>query len=537
MIFSGYFERFLPRGARYYLLLAAERALRLRASVRAMLSITAFRKAQSEIVKRYCAANRKSLRHSGAGGGGIVIMDYFPIPIWIIANSIFVSLFARKTNASIASFGQTRRDVHSDMLYRSFGCDRHLQVSLTGSQEARRKRLFRSLLDTIQSKQDIFELKIDGISIGVDIYESILKAGVPTVDVNSLDTWYRILTGLRYYVYFADFFAANKVRAVVLSHDCYIEMGIISKIAYSSKVPVYFPNIFQLYKTERPNQIYANFRDFPSYFRRLDPAERQAAVESAKAALQNRLGGEVGVNMAYQLKSAFTNDRLPRQTRASDKTKVVIATHCFFDNPHCYGGMIFLDFHEWLSFLGKIAEVTDYDWYIKPHRDYLPGTMEALAKITAKYPKLRVINPDTTFHQLKEEGVSVALTCYGSIGHELPLLGIKVINAGYNPHIGYDFNWHASTKEEYSRLLLNLDQLGEIRDVEKIYEYYHVKNVLTFSESFLFDSYEKFFSYTRRDQNSVLAYEYYLLDEDTFRTKYTQVVETFLSKDSTYSFE
>ncbi len=496
MIFLGYVERVLPRGAIYYLLLAAERVLRLKASARAILSITAFRKARSEIVKHYCASNRKSLRPSGDGSGGIVIMDYFPIPIWIIANSIFISLFARKANASIASFGQTQRNLYSDMLYRSFGCDRHLQVSLTGSQEARRRRLFRSLLDTIQGKQDIFELKIDGIPIGVDIYESILKAGVPTVDVASLVTWYRILTGLRYYVYFSDFFVANNVRAVVLSHDCYIEMGIISKIAYSMKVPVYFPNIFQLVKTERPNQIYANFRDYPAYFRRLVAAERQAAIESAKAALQRRLGGEVGVNMVYQVKSAFTNDQLPRQTRASNKMKVVIATHCFFDNPHCYGDMIFLDFYEWLSFLGEIAEVTDYDWYIKPHRDYLPGTMEALAQITEKFPKLSVINPDTTFHQLKEEGVSVALTCYGSIGHELPLLGIKVINAGYNPHIAYDFNWHATNRDEYSRLLLNLEQLGDIRDVEKIYEYYYVKNILTLSENFLFDSYEKFFSYT-----------------------------------------
>ena len=40
----------------------------------------------------------------------------------------------------------------------------------------------------------------------------------------------------------------------------------------------------------------------------------------------------------------------------SNKTKVLICTHCFFDNPHGYGGMIFLDFYEWLVFLGEISK-------------------------------------------------------------------------------------------------------------------------------------------------------------------------------------
>lgn len=537
MSFPSYLEHVLPRSAIYYIFKVVELVLRLYASVRALLSVTAFRNSRNEIVKRYCAANRKSLRHIGDGSGGIVIIDHFPVPQWIIANSIFASILAHRVNASIASYGFAPRHAYSDTLYRSFGCDRHLQVTLSSSQEARRKHLFNSLLETIHNKQDIFELELDGIWIGVDIYESILKAGDPTVDLTSLTTWYRLFYALGYYIFFSDFFAANNVRAVVLSHDCYIEMGLLSKIAYSSKVPVYFANVFQLIKTERPHQTYEAFRHFPEYFQRLLPEERQAASETARAILKRTLGGEVGLNMHYQLKSAFTLDKLPRQTRQSDKAKIVIATHCFFDNPHAYGGMIFTDFYDWLSFLGEIAEKTDYDWYIKPHRDYLPGTMEALEQITVKYPKLSIINSDATFHQLKEEGVSIALTCYGSVGHELPLLGFKVINAGYNPHIAYDFNWHALTKEEYSNLLLNLGQLGDIRDVERIYEYYYIKNSFIHSDSFLFDSFEKFFSYIGRDAFSVRAYEYYLSDEERFRSKYALAVENFLSKDIAYSFE
>ena len=102
--------------------------------------------------------------------------------------------------------------------------------------------------------------------------------------------------------------------------------------------------------------------------------------------------------------------------------------------------MLFLDFYEWLCFLGEISKKTDYDYYIKPHKDYLPGTIESLNEIITKFPNLTLISPTVSFHQLIREGISFALTCYGSIGHELPLLGVQVINAGYNPHNAYNFN-------------------------------------------------------------------------------------------------
>ena len=89
-------------------------------------------------------------------------------------------------------------------------------------------------------------------------------------------------------------------------------------------------------------------------------------------------------------------------------------------------------------FLALKSKTTDYEWYIKPHRDYLPGTLEILNSFIPKFKNLKIINPDTSFHQLKKEGIKNILTCYGSVGHELPLLGFNVINAGYNPHINFE---------------------------------------------------------------------------------------------------
>ena len=42
------------------------------------------------------------------------------------------------------------------------------------------------------------------------------------------------------------------------------------------------------------------------------------------------------------------------------------------------------------------------DWYIKPHRDCLPGTIEAINEII-KDSQIRMIDPNISHYQLKKE--------------------------------------------------------------------------------------------------------------------------------------
>ena len=247
-------------------------------------------------------------------------------------------------------------------------------------------------------------------------------------------------------------------------------------------------------------------------FNVLSHKEKNEGIKWAKSQLENRLSGIVGVDMSYSTASAFTfNENSKPVLRKSDKIKVLICTHCFYDNPHGYGGMIFLDFYEWITYLGKISEKTNYDWYIKPHPDYLPGTLETINKIISKYKKITLIPPETSFHQLSREGLSFALTCFGSIGHELPLLGIKVINAAYNPHSAYDFTWNCKSIDEYENLLLNLDKLDKEIDPQQIYEFYFINNNYTVVDDFIFSSHRQMLKELSFDiQNSTAVFDYFL---------------------------
>ena len=182
--------------------------------------------------------------------------------------------------------------------------------------------------------------------------------------------------------------------------------------------------------------------------------------------------------MQYSTKSAYSSLRYKKLIINSPRVKILIATHCFFDSPHSYGKNIFPDFYEWLDFLGEISCQTDYDWYIKTHPDYLPGTMKIIEYFIAKYPKFRLLPSNASHHQIIEEGIDFALTTYGTIGFEYAALGIPVINASLNnPHVAFDFNLHPKNLREYKKILFLLDKIKFKPNRNSVYEYYFMKHI------------------------------------------------------------
>ena len=122
--------------------------------------------------------------------------------------------------------------------------------------------------------------------------------------------------------------------------------------------------------------------------------------------------------MSYSKESAFSKffhkkNPIPN----SNKVNILICTHCFFDNPHAYGeykkSNLFIDFYEWINFLSKMSHKTDYNWFIKPHKDYLPGTIEIISNLMKKFSNIKLVSPDSSFHQLKLN-LDHVLTVYGS---------------------------------------------------------------------------------------------------------------------------
>ena len=107
-----------------------------------------------------------------------------------------------------------------------------------------------------------------------------------------------------------------------------------------------------------------------------------------------------------------------------------------------------------------MSKKVDYDWYIKTHPDYLPGTMKIIEDFIKKYPKLNLLPSSSSHHQIIKEGISAVLTVYGTIGCEYPLLNKLVVNASMNnPHIAYDFNQHCKSIKDYENTIKKLPSL------------------------------------------------------------------------------
>ena len=117
--------------------------------------------------------------------------------------------------------------------------------------------------------------------------------------------------------------------------------------------------------------------------------------------------------------------------------------------------MFFNDFYEWLDFLGKMSEKTEYQWYLKNRPNhpgkftkYQPFTEKIIKDVCKKYKNIILLPNDYSHHQIIDEGINFVLTCYGSVGIEYAYFKIPVINASKNnPHINYNFNLNPKIKK------------------------------------------------------------------------------------------
>ena len=424
----------------------------------------------------------------------------------IISYSYLCNLLAKKHNAKIVAFSATIKSPFKSFLsslissklkkiYKSFNVSKFVVIRISNKYEQEANLIFERVYPKLKRKKDVEDIEVEGIHIGDLIYDDYLRTErVPTIDLLDKKFILSLKKSIKVYVFWKSYLTEHDVRAINISH-CVYNLAIPLRIAISKNIPVYQLNATHAYRLTEKNPIaYNDFLYYPDQFRSLSKIEQARGIEKAKQRLELRFSGEIGVDMAYSKKSAYSSVKGDCVLRESDKIKVLIATHCFFDSPHTYGINIFTDFYEWLSFLGKVSEKTDYDWYIKTHPDYLPGNEEILNKFLEKYPKFTLIPSDISHKQIIKEGINYALTVYGTIGFEYAALGVPVITASIcNPTISYNFNIHPKTIDQYMAVLMDLESQEIAIDKNEVYEYYYMRFIYN-SQNWLFNSYSEMIS-------------------------------------------
>lgn len=450
-----------------------------------------------------------------------ILVEIYSVDQTVLAFSYVTNILARKHNSKIVSFLLSSRHPFLIFLryrrifeiYKSFNVFLHVNLKINNKLLINQTSLIvNNLLKNLKNKNDILSISVNGVSIGTDIYESFLRENkVPTIDIHSGIFKKFLIKSIATFLFWHQYFKSHNVKSVVLSHGIY-RYGFVKKIANKQGIPVYLPTVRSLYCLKNDMQMgLPPFKSYSILFSKLTKKEQFSALSWSEKRLKLRFSGKVAVDMNYSTKSAFVyNARQNKALRQNNRIKILIATHCFFDNPHCYGRNLFTDFYEWLNFLGEMSEVTDYDWYIKTHPDVLPGNNEVLNDILNKYKKITLLNEDVSHLQLKQEGISFVLTVYGSVGHEYPLLGNVVINAGKNnPHAGYNFNIHCNSISEYRDLILNLVNLKLNFNKRDVYEFYYMHYKYFGPLNLFFNSFDDFCKNSLQKQISSYVYSYF----------------------------
>ena len=412
----------------------------------------------------------------------------------IISYSYFANILSEKFNARINaySFGNNRRiHLYLKKLYKSFNAE-IFSYKLNKAQKKKFEKLFDDVYSKLNSKKDVFNLSISGVWFGDLLYDyHMMTYKVPTVEINDSRFQHSLKEALYQFVYWRDYFNEHDVKAINVTHCCYL-IAIPMRVAIHYGISAYQVNAHGCYRMSKERLwAYTDFYDYPRQFSKLDQNEQLEGLKIAQERIEKRFSGEVGVDMAYSTKSAYTDIKKDSVLSNSGKYKILIASHCFFDSPHGLGYNLFVDFYEWFQFLGDISEKTDYEWYIKTHPDFLPGNLEILNELIVKYPKFKIIPSDTSHHQLIQEGIDCALTTYGTIGWEYAALGKLIINASLcNPHIAYNFNIHPKSINEYETILMHLPEQQLDIDLNEVYEYYFMKMGRDNLSNWLFRDYD-----------------------------------------------
>lgn len=451
-----------------------------------------------------------------------ILVELYSVDQTILAFSYFSNILAKKNKSEIISFSISRKSYFLRSIfyrrifkiYDSFNAKKHLSTNFHFHLSSRQSLIFNDILVNIKTKSDILNISIDNIVIGNEIYEAYLRERIkPTVDINSGDFRKFLLICIKIFFFWQDYFIENNVKAVILSHGLY-KYGIIRSIAINKKIPVYLPTVRSMFCLKKSRALgIPPFNLYPRIFNSFNSKQKKSALKWSSDRLKLRFSGEVGVDMNYSTKSAFHSKSSKSSfLHKNGRIKVLIAAHCFFDNPNAYGPNLFVDFFDWISFLGEMSNITNYDWYLKTHPDVLPGNNRIIKLLLDKYKNIKLLPSEASHHQLIKEGVDVVLTVYGSIGHEYAFFGKKVINAGINnPHIGYDFNIHAKSIEEYKNLIMNLNKLNLKINKSKIYEFYYMNYKYFGYNQLFFNSFENFLGqFSVKNQNSSNVYEYFM---------------------------
>jgi hypothetical protein len=410
----------------------------------------------------------------------------------------------------------------------------YIQTSLKPSNKI--QATVEQYLESVTTPELLEQVIYRDITIGDLIYDTYLRrTNLPTIDLQSSEYQKVLVEAIGLVDYWLDYFANQRVAAICVSHCVYLG-AIPARVGVNLGAQVFQVNTQAIYRvTAEFPHAYTDFANYKEEFQKLPKEIREAGLASAKRRLDLRFSGQVAVDMPYSTKSAYLPESHTDSAfiAKSERLKVLVAIHDFYDSPHAYGNNFYPDFYIWLNRLNELSYEVDYDWYIKTHPDIRGPGADILEEFIGVSNDFRLIPPETSHHDLIRSGIDCVLTVYGTIAMEYPYLGRVVVNASRcNPHVAYSFSVTPKDRSDYEAIIRNLKQhCSSMVNRDEILEYYFMHNIQNL-QSWVFRDQAKFLDEIGGydASNSSGIYSYFLDSVNRWEMiEYARAIKAFLN--------
>ena len=392
--------------------------------------------------------------------------------------------------------------------------------------EPKEKINFNKLISSIKNKNDLLNFKIDNILIGDLIYDTYLRwYGEPTIEINDPKFVNFLCKSIKYYYFCKKIFKDFNVKSVILSHAVYIP-AILGRIALEKNISFYNVTINSLVRLGKDFPYSWNFKYFKEESEKTDKKTFNKGIIESKLDLKKRIKGIATVGLENLNVSPFAGKVDNKLVKKNNKIKILVATHCFYDSPHVFGKFFFNDMYEWLNYLGKISQKTDYDWYLKlhPNKIFAETNKRIILHFVNKYKKFKVVEPETSHFSFVGK-IDYVLSIHGNISQEYALFNIPVITGrkSNGRFTNYNFNINPKSFQSYNKKLLNLKKNKKIKINKKEIYAAHFANKIYFHQNYILNFHEYANKVSWKNINGYMAIKYWL--ENFNEKKHEQIIE------------
>lgn len=393
-------------------------------------------------------------------------------------------------------------------LYRSLGVKNFIYPSKNKKLESEGKKLSAVILNKLKKKSDITKIKIHNILVGDLFYDTFLREkNKVTIDINSNEFNLFLKESVQLFLYWFYLLTDKKIKGIIVSHSVYVT-ALPARIAAYKNIKAYCVNYHSVFQiTKKELLVWGGFRKYPKEFIKISKNKKNDCIAAARRNLKKRFSGNndnlYNISATLKSKTYIKDTNFAERILANNSnTKILVAAHDFTDAVNGHGRLIFPDMYEWINFLIQFSKEKNYEWYLKLHPSEYDSNLDKIKSVVVGAKNFFILPKEVSHNQLIKEGIKCVLTVFGSIGHEYPYFGIPVINAGENPHSGYNFNYHPKTRSEYVYILNRITKLSVPKNAKRnIFEFYYMKHMCDYN---IFPDIT-----TMQDLNSFIIFKYF----------------------------